>query len=526
MKKLLLISLLLVIATAIVAQKKALESISENDLKAHLEFIASDYMQGRDFNTPIPGLEITAYYLRSQCEKLGLKPAGENYFQVVPMISVKPDTMNSAIQLLGKNNELLFESRDFIEYVDSVADETIDGKLVFCGYGWKDENTGYNDLAGIDVRNKIVMFMTRNRELSIDTTKKGWFNEIEISKLENIFASGAKGILMCDDPKNIYLFDSFKKDFSKGNMGLENKVFKIFKGQVINISHALAETILETQGKTLEELQKQINDTGKPNSFEMGNINVRIKLSRTVKPLGSGRNIIGIIEGCDPNLKDECVLYTAHYDHIGINDNQKVYNGADDNGSGTVALLEIAEAYTKLKKAPKRSIVFNWVTAEEKGLLGSDFYTQHPTFPLDKTLVNINLDMIGRSAEADPAEDADLFKSLAGANGMYIVSGKQSTELMEMSNKTCEKLNLKSSDALSDKFLHRSDYFNFYKKGIPILGITTGLHEDYHRASDDIDKIDFNKMKRVAQYSFLIGKEVADKNKRIEVDNPASVEQL
>ena len=129
------------------------------------------------------------------------------------------------------------------------------------------------------------------------------------------------------------------------------------------------------------------------------------------------------------------MLFTAHYDHLGINGEGEVFNGADDNGTGTVALLEIAEAFSKMKKKPKRSIVFAWVTAEEKGLIGSDYYSQNPVFPLEKTLADINLDMVGRSAENEPAKDAAMEKRLAGPNGIYIVSGNQSSELNEINNK-------------------------------------------------------------------------------------------
>ncbi|MDO8952163.1 MAG: M20/M25/M40 family metallo-hydrolase, partial [Draconibacterium sp.] len=198
----------------------------------------------------------------------------------------------------------------------------------------------------------------------------------------------------------------------------------------------------------------------------------------------------------------------------------EVNNGADDNGSGTVGLLEIAEAFTKMKKHPKRSIVFAWVTAEEKGLFGSDFYSQHPIFPLEKTIADINLDMIGRSAEKEPEKDVSIEKGLCGPNGVYIISGGQSSELIKISNTFCKQLNLIPSDAMSKAFLNRSDYYHFYKNGIPVMGVTTGLHEDYHQPTDDCEKIDYLKMKRIADYTFLVTYEITNRKKRIMVDNP------
>jgi Zn-dependent M28 family amino/carboxypeptidase len=146
----------------------------------------------------------------------------------------------------------------------------------------------------------------------------------------------------------------------------------------------LANEIIKESGKTLLQLQNEINKSGSPKSFEIKNYKAEIQLIKKSEPV-EGKNVIAILEGSDPVLKNECVVLSAHYDHVGIAANGEVNNGADDNGSGTVALLEIAEAFTKMKKHLKRSIVFAWVTAEEKGLFGSGFYSQHPIFPLEKT---------------------------------------------------------------------------------------------------------------------------------------------
>jgi Zn-dependent M28 family amino/carboxypeptidase len=192
-----------------------------------------------------------------------------------------------------------------------------------------------------------------------------------------------------------------------------------------------------------------------------------------------------------------------------------INNGADDNGSGTVALLEVAEAFSQMKKKPLRSIVFVWVTAEEKGLIGSEYYTLNPVFPLEKTLVNINLDMVGRSAEKELAKVENPEKSLAGPNGVYIITGGNSAELTDISNKICGDLNLVPSDELSEEFMIGSDHFNFKKNGVPVLGVTTGLHEDYHTPDDDVNKINYLKMKRIAGYTFLVAYEIANRKKRL-----------
>ena len=512
--------LLAVLTLNTVAQKNALNSITENDLKAHLEFVASDYMQGRNFGTVIPGLEITANYLKSQCKKMKLKPGLEDFFQKVEMNFIKPDTINSIIQLYGENNKLLIESRDFITQPDDLGNIIFDGKLVFIGYCWKDENSGYDDFNGIDVKDKMVLFMTRNRETALDTSKRGWVSEIEEPKIRNITGKGAKGILACIDPlfgdANIYL--NIQGSFGAGFYYLKDQNFNNSEQPVTLISNALVDKIFKSQGKSLAQVQKEINASGKPNSFDFDQVRIKCKLLKIIKSV-EGKNVIGILEGSDPLLKNECVVFTAHYDHVGLNTKGEIFNGADDNGSGTAALLEIAEAFTKLKSPPRRSVVFAWVTAEEKGLLGSKYYSQHPVFPLEKTVVNINLDMIGRVAKKDSISKWSINNSLADENGFYIISGYQSSELRKISDAACKKLNLVPSDSLTKMLLYRSDYYNFYKNGIPILGLSTGIHKDYHQPTDDIDKINYSKIKRIAQYAFLVANEVANQKKRIAANN-------
>ncbi|HSH19980.1 MAG TPA: M20/M25/M40 family metallo-hydrolase [Draconibacterium sp.] len=309
-----------------------------------------------------------------------------------------------------------------------------------------------------------------------------------------------------------------KEYASQGTWQIEGTEKNEIPGNKLIIADAeIANVILRETGKTLEEIQKEINITGKPNSFDLKNIAVEFQLAKKVENV-FGENIIAITEGSDPVLKNECIVISAHYDHVGITASSEINNGADDNGSGTSALLEIAEAFSKMKKKPRRSVVFAWVTAEEKGLLGSEYYTMYPFFPLEKTVANINLDMIGRSAEKEPADFIIPEKSLTGPNGIYIITGNQSSELNEITNKICRDLHLIPSDALSDEFKDGSDQFNFYKKGIPAVGITTGLHEDYHQPGDDLDKIDFTKMKRICDYTILVVNEIANRKQRLVSD--------
>ncbi len=511
--------LLFLFAVSSFAQQKELATITENDLKAHLEFIASDFMMGRDFNTGTPGLEITADYLKAQCKKMGLKTGGDGYFQTVEMLSVKPDPENTYFKLKANKGGDNHINKNIFALGGPNETTTLEGDIVFAGYGWYNEKTKYNDTEGLDIKGKVVVVMSRN----LEQVKEGKDSDtsIEMMKMQKAMMGGAKALVFVPDPTNPNpaFMESVKKFASGGTYQLAGaKARNFIPIQLIFGTEELANEIVKESGKTLAQIQTEINESGKPKSFEIKKYSAEIKLGKQTIA-AEGKNVVAIVEGSDPVLKNECVLFTAHYDHVGVS-HEGVYNGADDNGTGTVALLEIAEAFQSMKKKPKRSIVFAWVTAEEKGLIGSDFYSQNPIIALENTLVDINLDMVGRSAEREPEKGAATEKSLAGPNGLYIVSGKQSSELMEISNDVCEELGLIPSDELTKAFLTRSDYYHFYKNGVPILGLSTGLHDDYHKTTDELDKIDYTKMKRISQYCFLVANKVANQKKRIVVDKP------
>jgi len=228
-----------------------------------------------------------------------------------------------------------------------------------------------------------------------------------------------------------------------------------------------------------------------------------------------GSNVLGYIEGTD--LKDELIIITAHYDHLGKHDSL-VFNGADDDGSGTAATLEIAEAFMLAKKAgngPRRSVLIMPVSGEEKGLLGSKYYTDHPIYPLDKTVANLNIDMIGR---LDDWHDSANYVYLIGADRL-------SQELHEISEKVNEKhigLNLDykfNEEDDPNRYYYRSDHYNFAKNNIPVIFYFNGVHEDYHKVTDTIEKIDFQKIETITRLVFLTAWELANRDERIIIDN-------
>jgi len=227
-----------------------------------------------------------------------------------------------------------------------------------------------------------------------------------------------------------------------------------------------------------------------------------------------GENVLGYIEGTD--LKDELIIITAHYDHLGKHDSL-VFNGADDDGSGTVATLEIAEAFMLAKKAghgPRRSILIMPVSGEEKGLLGSRYYTDHPVYPLENTVANLNIDMIGR---LDDWHDTANYVYLIGADRL----SQELHDISEQVNKEYIGLNLDYTFNEEDdpnRYYYRSDHYNFAKNNIPVIFYFNGVHEDYHKASDTVEKIDFEKIQTITRLIFLTAWELANRDERIVVD--------
>ena len=266
----------------------------------------------------------------------------------------------------------------------------------------------------------------------------------------------------------------------------------------------------------------QVAKAGKPVTASLTAVkDVKIKTTRDASPLPT-ENVLGFIEGSDK--KDEVIVVTAHYDHVGVDTTRQgdqIYNGANDDGSGTVAVIELAEAFAQAKKdgyGPRRSILFMTVTAEEKGLLGSEYYSENPIFPLENTVANVNIDMIGRmDKDHEKTNDSNYIYSI-GAD-------KLSSELHQINEAMNEKyVNLKLDYTYNDendpnRLYYRSDHYNFAKHGIPIVFYFNGVHDDYHQPSDEVDKIIFESAEKVARLAFHVTWELANRENRIVVDS-------
>jgi Zn-dependent M28 family amino/carboxypeptidase len=278
--------------------------------------------------------------------------------------------------------------------------------------------------------------------------------------------------------------------------------------------------LLKTTGYNLKQMQERISVSGKPVSTELQGITATVKTGVETTDFFSS-NVIGIVEGSDPVLKNECVIYTAHFDHVGANEKGEVFNGADDDASGSMALLEVAQAFMNLKKKPLRSIVFAWVNGEEKGLLGSQYYANNPVIQLEKTLVDINLDMVGRSKmPSDTGKFMGYDLTVTQPGELLAYTAHESSELLKMMTLSAQEAGVRVIDKGKHLEFGSSDHASFTAKSVPAFLFISGIHSDLHSIRDDVEKIDFDKMEKVSKMIFLLGYRVANQRERIKLDNP------
>jgi Peptidase family M28 len=480
-------------------------SITSDELKEMLYTYASDEFEGRE--TGEPGQKKAVEYIKNHYIKLGITSVTKNgnYFQEVPLKIVKTPNVDMVVNGVTFN---YFE--DFISLTAAATGNFSTNDVVYAGYGIDDEN--YNDYKDIDVKGKIVIVKggEPNQEAGnylVSGTKEisKWSNGRQsISAKRNAAKeNGAKALFFMDAK----LFNRYSKIY-KSREGKGGSKRLTLPQKEKEIYHFL---ISEKLGNALVN---NINDTAEKSTVSS---NVEINYESITEPLTS-ENVAAMIKGS--KKPDEYVIISSHLDHIGVNSKGEINNGADDDGSGTVALMEIAEAFKTAAdkgQGPKRSIIFLHVTGEEKGLLGSQYYTDYnPLVPLANTVVDLNIDMIGRT---DPKRKS------TNRNYIYLIgSDKLSTELHNISediNKTYTNIELdyKYNDENDpNRFYYRSDHYNFAKNNIPVIFYFNGTHADYHRPTDTPDKIEYDLLENRAKLVFHTAWELANRNERIVVD--------
>ncbi len=494
---------------------KYAEIISEANLQKHLTIIAGPEMEGRGTGTE--GERKAAEYIISQLKSFGLSSftSLKGYRQYFPL-----NREISVTELFIDGKKAKYGVDYIIPAKSNISTKLKTKKLVFAGYGIEDAK--YNDYSNIDVRGKtVVMFLGEPKDGNnyiITGTNKGseWTTTGISSKLKLAKKKGASNVLFISPQQ-----DTFPKSIVENN-----KVTDIFypkKASEQNIPHAIlshsfAKSIL---GNYADEI---FANGLKQNQFIASNyfskkIKIKTSIKKKIETIYSA-NVIGFIEGSDK--KDEYVFLTAHYDHLGIKDG-KIYFGADDDGSGTVAIMLMGEAFAKAKaegNGPRRTVVIMAVSGEERGLWGSEYYSDNPVVPLSKTTIDLNTDMIGR-VDTERTKDDTL-------NYVYAVGhNKLSSDIKFILESTNSKysnlvLDYKFDDpADPNKIYYRSDHFNFARKGVPALFFYDGmLKSDYHKPTDTVDKINWTLYKKRAQLIFYTAWEIANRDQMLKRDIP------
>jgi aminopeptidase YwaD len=470
-------------ASALLSQSRSAH-VTVDELRAHVRYLASDELEGRRAGTE--GARKAAEYIAGEFKAYGLQPAGDNgsylqKFDFVGEVRLGANTFSSTAKGRTKHFRIDADYRP----LGFSASGVVSGAVVFAGYGIAAPSLNYDDYAGIDVKDKIVLVLRHSPK---SDSLRGDFGPFSTLRYKALKAKelGAKAILIVTGPLDAEQDELIQLSYdpSAGSAGIV----------AVNITQRTANELLQETQITLKELQETIHRLGKPKSLPLEAMHVQMSIAvEEVKR--TTYNIVGFLEGSDPVLKNEVIVIGAHHDHLGYGgegsgslrpDTIAIHNGADDNASGTSGLLELAQAFAAKKHELKRSVLLISFGAEELGLLGSAYYVKNPTVPIERMVAMLNMDMIGRLD-----------------NRKLIVYGIGTSPGFEA---LAKKHNARSAgDSIFALRLVRdgfgpSDHSSFYAKQIPVFHFFTDVHSDYHRPTDDWDKLNYEGMAEVVRY--------------------------
>jgi hypothetical protein len=497
----------------------ALESITQADLRADLFFLAGDSMRGRLTDTNEN--RATADYIRARFERAGLKPAsGDSYFHAYNLMTATIGEGNRLAVSIGDGaTRELSSGLEFYPQRFS-ASAHVAAPVVFAGFGITSPKLSHDNFSG-DVKGKVVLVLDHEPgERDPDSPFEGVVTAEAAAPWRKALAAQQKGavaILFVSDvhnhPEPANFEQAARNVWPSEPPRIKSYTLATWADRItipaVQISPALAESMLAGSRKTLADLGKEAEGAarGFPAQPLAGvRIDLRTAVNRHTVP---DRNVLGLLEGSDPKLKDEWVLITAHFDHEGVNGAQ-ILNGADDNGSGTVALLEIADAYAlaaQQGQRPRRSVLFAAWNSEERGLLGAWAYTEHPPAPLSTIAGVLNMDMIGRNEEVQVGggtrfNGLDVQTAESNANAVNMMGYARAPELAAVVDAANGAIGLdikKRYDNNRSNLVRRSDQWPFLQRGVAALGFMTGLHPDYHTQYDRPEKINYAKMEKIAR---------------------------
>jgi hypothetical protein len=553
--------------------KTGFESITAANMRAHLGVLASEAMQGRE--TATPHLDIAGDYAAAVFALAGVQPAGDwtgqgdskvrSYFQNFDVVEVTPKSQSLVLETHQGD---VVTRRTFEPNVDFTLNGTTSiersAPVVFVGYGLKVPDANWDDYAGVDVKNKFVLAI---EGAPGEGKADSWFYKPEnrrryfggfssIYKAMAAGQAGALGLIVVASPrserppltrdlaenrpakastfaKNVRNLPP-RRDMALAEGEGEGFMHGGFEGvSTVKVTERVARQMLQGTGATIGSLQQEIDGKMKPRSLALPGSRMTVSVEVDSKVLTT-RNVLGMVPGTDPSLANEVVMIGAHYDHDGARGGY-IWPGADDNGSGSAAVLEIARAFAANGTKPKRTVLFALWSGEEKGLLGSKYYTEHPAFPVDKMATYINLDMIGR--DGDPSSGGDPHASMGStktgatapastpkidpANWMSVEGSKAFPTLQSTTEAQNREVGLALTYEASDMRFGASDHLYFARRGVPTISYFDGGHEDYHQPTDTVDKLNFAKMEKVARLCFLTMWDIAGSTSRPAKQEPA-----
>ena len=505
-------------------ERKMAEEISAGQLSNYLYFVASDAMGGRD--TPSYGLDVTAEFLKMNLQKWGFKGAGDNgtFFQKMGMVRPKVNPSATTATIAGQQ---LAHGTDFLAAIN--AGSAQDARMVFAGNGWFVKSKGFEPLKNLDVKGKIVVISGEGlpRGMNFQQLRESGQQDVDwMDPATYARKNGAVGMITLATAATATNWERARRQRETGGGFFVEKLrdpATNFPG--IILSQKVSEALLAGENAGLAKINSTSGDPVQ--SFALSDAKIASVTVMTEVDRANTQNVVALWEGSDPVMKNEMVAIGAHYDHVGTNPNapgeDKIWNGADDDGSGTVAVLSIAEALAKGKVRPKRSILLVWHAGEEKGLWGAEYFNKFPTVNIKNVIAQLNIDMIGRSRKADDINPKN--KDLSGENGVYVIGSEMMSSTLGAITKGTNDAYLKvgydykyDDPKDTNRFFFRSDHFHYAVNGIPIAFWFTGVHEDYHQPGDHPDKIDYNKMERITRTIFLTMWELSDLKERPKID--------
>jgi hypothetical protein len=459
--------------------RHAAATITAADVARHIGVIADDSMLGRD--TPSRGLELTAAYVADQFRRFGLRPAGDSgtWFQRYAIVRRRLDAEHSRVTLAAEGVEAVARFGESARYVQgNVSQAPVGGPAVLLG-----GRLTADDVARLPLRGRVVVY-------ALDAAAPPSAQLLQVGRAIRLAGPTAVVLVSNLPPAR---FAAHARASSSERTAVD---FRLESPPFVEVSESAVAPVLRAARLDLTAVRADTAPVLRP----LPGLRVSVELRDSVLESSTAPNTVGILEGSDPVLKRQYLVYSAHMDHIGISPGRadSVNNGADDDASGTTGVIELAEAFSRPGARPKRSIIFLTVSGEEKGLWGSRYFTEHPPVPIGVIVADFNMDMIGRNWRdtivAIGREHSDLGATLARVNRAHPELG-----MTAIDDRWPE-----------ERFYFRSDHYNFARKGVPILFFFNGVHPDYHQPSDSPDKIDSEKESRILRLLYYLGRDVGD----------------